>query len=274
MRPTITMATSHAAPASQRRLAKLPILRAVAGELHQRHHGEGELEAQDHLAQDEQRAGAVLAVQRRHDHGRDDGDEAGDQPPQPRRQADVEEAFHHDLARQRAGDRRVLARREQRHGEEHARERGAEERRRAGGTRRRYRPRLVAAVWKVAAARIRIAALMKKAKSSATVESSVANRIASRLRRRIGPHAPRLHDGRVQIEVVGHHRGAQDADGDVEHRRDCVTISVRRHQSARHAGQDRAVPGTSRWQSTRRWWRPARRRTPRCSGSPCAAGAG
>ena len=34
--------------------------------------------------------------------------------------------------------------------------------------------------WKVAAARIRIAALMKKANSSATVESSVAKRIASR----------------------------------------------------------------------------------------------
>ena len=72
--------------------------------------------------------------------------------------------------------------------------------------------------WKVAAARIRIAALMKNAKSSATVESRVAKRIASRFDAGSVPHLPRLHDGRVQVEVVRHHRGAQDADGDVEHR--------------------------------------------------------
>ena len=41
--------------------------------------------------------------------------EPRDQPPQPRTQAQVDEAFHHDLAGERAGERRVLARAEQRH---------------------------------------------------------------------------------------------------------------------------------------------------------------
>ena len=45
------------------------------------------------------------------------------------RQPDVEEAFHHDLAGQRAGERRVLARAEQRHREQRARQRRAEQRR-------------------------------------------------------------------------------------------------------------------------------------------------
>ena len=55
-------------------------------------------------------AGAALAVDRGDDDRRHDGDEPGDQPPQPRPQADVEEPFHHDLAGQRAGERRVLPR--------------------------------------------------------------------------------------------------------------------------------------------------------------------
>ena len=53
---------------------------------------------------------------------------AGDQPPQPGREADVEETFHHDLAGERAGESRVLAGGEQRHGEEGAGDADAEHR--------------------------------------------------------------------------------------------------------------------------------------------------
>ena len=53
-----------------------------------------------------------------------------------------------------------------------------------------------------------MAALMKNANNRATVESSVAKRMASR-----------LDDGRVQVEVVRHDRGAQNADGDIQHHR-------------------------------------------------------
>ena len=61
---------------------------------------------------------------------------------------------------------------------------------------------------------------MNSANISATAESIVAKRIASRLALdRVGVLA-RLHDRRVQVQVVRHHRGAEDADGDVEHVRD------------------------------------------------------
>ena len=63
-----------------------------------------------------------------HEHRRDDRDAARDQPPQPGRDAKIEKTFHHDLAGQRAGERRILPRGEQRHGEERARHAHAEQR--------------------------------------------------------------------------------------------------------------------------------------------------
>ena len=74
---------------------------------------------------------------------------------------------------------------------------------------------------------IRIAALMKSANISATAESIDAKRIASRLLLVRVAVLPRLHDRRVQVQVVRHHGGAEDADGDVEHAPGCVRISVR-----------------------------------------------
>ena len=62
---------------------------------------------------------------------------------------------------------------------------------------------------------------MKSANISATDESMVANRIASRLLACGVAILARLHDRRVQVEVVRHDGGAEDADGDVEHRRGC-----------------------------------------------------
>ena len=71
--------------------------------------------------------------------------------------------------------------------------------------------------WNVAAAITRIAALMKSADMSAKDESMVAKRIASRLPSKVSRVAARLDDRRVQVQVVRHHGGAEDADGDVEH---------------------------------------------------------
>ena len=51
-----------------------------------------------------------------------------DQPAQPRAQADVDETFHHDLSGERAGERGILSRSQQRHGEENARHAHAEQR--------------------------------------------------------------------------------------------------------------------------------------------------
>ena len=74
-------------------------------------------------------------------------------------------------------------------------------------------------VWKVAAARIRIEALIVSANISATVESMVANlqRLAL-LRQRLAIGAG-LHDAGMQVEIVRHHGGADDAEREVEHLR-------------------------------------------------------
>ena len=99
---------------------ELAHLGAVAGEAHQRPDGETELQAQRDLAGDEQFRGLALAEETDDAHGGHDGDGAGDQPPQPGAQPDVQKSFHHDLAGERAGERGVLAGSQQRHGEQGA----------------------------------------------------------------------------------------------------------------------------------------------------------
>ena len=56
----------------------------VRREVDQRNHRERELQAQDHLAQDQQPLGRILARQRDDHDRRDQGDQPGDQPAQPR----------------------------------------------------------------------------------------------------------------------------------------------------------------------------------------------
>ena len=71
-------------------------------------------------------------------------------------------------------------------------------------------------------------------------DRGIDRRVADRFglaRRRVGV-LPRLHDRGVQIEVVRHHRGAEDADGDVQH------LRVAQDAAARdEAGGDRGEIG-------------------------------
>ena len=73
------------------------------------------------------------------------------------------------------------------------------------------------ALWKVAAARIRIEALMISAKHSAIVESMVASVIASRFSGANVAVAAGLHQAGMQIEIVRHHGRAEDAEREIEH---------------------------------------------------------
>ena len=73
--------------------------------------------------------GAAFAEPDRDDRRRHDRDAARDQPARPRRQADVEKAFHHDLAGERRGDGRVQAAAQQRDAEQRRRNRRAKQRR-------------------------------------------------------------------------------------------------------------------------------------------------
>ena len=235
----MTTATGQASASIQRGATSVAHLAPVAREHHQRKHRERQLQAQDDLAEDEQRAGAALAVERHRDQRGDDGDQPRDQPAQPRTQADVEEPFHDDLPGQRAGQRRVLAGEQQRDREQRARELRAEQRRQqqVGVARCRRRPRWPVP-WNVAAAITRIAPLRNSADISATVESMVAKPTASRRLATSSPILARLDDRRVQVQVVRHHRRAEDADGDVEH----VGIARRSPGRARAA---RSTPARS-----------------------------
>ena len=210
-------ATTQARPRIQTRRHERAHLAPVAGEADERKHRERELQAQDHLAQDEQRPGAPLAVEDHDDHGRHDGHQPRDQPPQPRPQADVDEPFHHDLPGQRAGERGVLAGEEQRDGEQRARGAGAEQRRQqlvgvgdvghllvAGAVEHRRRHDEDRRVDEE-----------RRHQRDRRVDRREPDRLElARLRVEV---LARLHDRRVQIQVVRHHRRAQDADRDVEH---------------------------------------------------------
>ena len=66
-------------------------------------------------------------VWQRQDRG-SDRDEPRNQPAEPRRDAEVEKALHHDLSGKRAGKRRVLPGRKQRHREENTGHSDAEQR--------------------------------------------------------------------------------------------------------------------------------------------------
>src|SRR5438105_9231328 len=101
----------------------------IAREPHQREDREGQLQAENHLAEHDERTSASVAIEHDHDNRGDDRQQARNQPSQPWAQANVEKAFHHDLSGQRAGQCGVLAGAEQRDGEERARRGGAEQRR-------------------------------------------------------------------------------------------------------------------------------------------------
>ena len=162
------------------------------------------------------------------------------EPPRPVRQAQPQEALHDDLAGQRRGHRRVQAGGQQRHREERRGDAEAEQR----------RQQLVGLAdlghvwygrcsWKATAATIRIEALTNSASISAMVESVVAHLIASR-RALVGARVGAgLHDRGVQIEVVRHHGGADDADGDVEHRRVGDDLARGDEEPAQHRGDRR-----------------------------------
>ena len=91
---------------------------------------------------------------------------------------------------------------------------------------------------KVAAARMRIEALISSANISAMVELMVASLIASRLSVDAVAEAPRLHDAGMQIEIVRHHGGAENAEREIKH----VRIGHDLRRSAQSRGSRRPSP--------------------------------
>ncbi|MNS62198.1 hypothetical protein D3C72_952500 [compost metagenome] len=111
------------------RRAQLAHLRPVGGEHDEREDGEGELQAEHHLRQDQEFGRAAVAIEDGDAGGGDDGDGAGDEAAQPGGEPHLEEAFHHDLARKRCRDGGVDATAQKRHPEQRRRNRKAKQRR-------------------------------------------------------------------------------------------------------------------------------------------------
>ena len=202
----------------------------------QRDHRERQLHAEHDLAEHEQPAGALFAVENGDADRRNDRQQPGDQPPHPGRQPDVQEPFHHDLARQRGGDRGVLARGEQRHGEQ-----GAGRRRPQRG---RQQP---VGVLDLGDAGLpgaveggcredqdRGVDEQRQHQRDRAVERGEADRLA--LARDIAVERAGLDDRGMQIEIMRHHGRPDDADRDIEHRRIGDDPGLR-HETRHHRGQ-------------------------------------
>ncbi len=222
-----------------------PILRLSAVNITNGTMAKGSCRLKTTLAEDQQLGRALGAVPDGDDGRRHDGDGAGEQPPEIGRQANVEEALHHDLTRKRRRDRRVEPASEQRQREQ--RRRQAPSRAAAPGT-YSTSPSSATSVcpvrWKVEAARIRIEALMseREHQRDGRIDGGELDRLA--LLRHASAEAARLHDARMQIEIMRHHRGAENAEREIEHLRD----SSRSRPSARSRGS----PGPNRdrpWRS-------------------------
>src|SRR5712692_1864167 len=109
------------------RICEFAHLGTVASKLDQRNHRERQLKTENHLTENEQRGDFVLAGKTNDQGRRNDGEGAGDEPAKPGLEANVEKAFHDDLAGQCAGERGVLARGEQSASEKRAGEARSED---------------------------------------------------------------------------------------------------------------------------------------------------
>src|SRR6266571_1767069 len=93
----------------QTRVGELTHFGAVACELDERDDRKGQLKTQDNLAENQQRRDFVLASDADDQGGGNDGHGASDEAAEPGLEANVQEAFHDNLARESAGERGVLA---------------------------------------------------------------------------------------------------------------------------------------------------------------------
>src|SRR5579872_577466 len=187
----------------------------LAGEMHQRNDGEGELHVDDHLAQDQQPIGPFIAGEIDGKSRGNNRQTAGDEAPEPGAHAEIQKTFHHDLAGEGSGKGGRLSRAKQRDGEDGACRRGAEQRREQQ------------------------VCLLDFGDNDAPTEKhcgcdhqdgGIHQQGSVERHYRIDQVVPAgdalggfghsdtacLHQGRMQIKIVRHHGGANDGDGDVE----------------------------------------------------------
>ena len=169
----------------------------------------------------------LIALDADDQHGRDDREQARDHPPHPRANPPVHESFHHHLPGERAGDGAALPAGQQGDGEEDAR-RGRPQQRRQRVI-RLLDPVLTEGDDPPAGQRHGLFAEERDRgehhdrgvdherdrQRQHRIDGVELNRLADR--RLIRLERARLHQRRVEVQIVRHDGGADDADGDVDH---------------------------------------------------------
>src|SRR6266542_5909333 len=216
---------------------ELAHLHFVGRETHQRENRERKLHAENLLTQHQQLCRPAFAVHHGDDRRWNDRDSASNEPPQPGADADVEKSFHHDLAGECTGKSRILTRSEECKREHRARTRAEQ--------RRQQLVRVLDLGHLTVARRVkrrrgdnqnRRVDEEREAESDRRIDEGEFHRLVLPFQCLLV--LPRLYDRGVEVEVVRHHRGAEYADGDIEHGR--VGHDLR---SRKESGED----GTERW---------------------------
>ncbi len=199
----------------------------------QRNDGEGKLHAQDDLAQDQEAQAGLLARDPDGQRRGDDGQSASGQTAQPGAHADGQESFHHDLAGHGAGHGGRLAGAEQGNREDHARH-----------TRPQQRRQQLVSLLNLGHDDVPLEEHRARHHQDGDVDQHGSierhhriDQVEAAGRALLGvsgPDASCLHQRRVQVQVVRHHRGAQDPDHDVE-----VLVAGVRDQPAGHLREGR-----------------------------------
>ncbi len=188
---------------------------AVAGEMDQRDDGEGQLKIEDDLAEDDEAVGGGLAGKVNGQDGGRDGEAAGDGAAQPGLHSEAQKTFHDDLAGHGAGESGGLSGAEQGGAEQRAGERGADER----------REKLVGLL-DLGHDDVVLEEHSRGHDEDGGVDEKRAVESESRVEEIIAAGAAvvffgvaklaRLHERRVEIQVVRHDGCSEDGDGDVE----------------------------------------------------------
>ncbi len=192
-------------------------------------HGEGELEGEDDLAEGEEVGDAAVAAEADDEDGGEDGEGTGDEATEPGGDAPVHEAFHDDLSGEGAGDGGALPAGEEGDGEEGAG--GGDTEEGGEGEVGHADPVGVVVEGDDLAAGDGDAVLSKEDHGGEDEDGGVdeegdgegddgvdgieADGAADG--GLVFLEVAALDEGGVEVEIVGHDGGADDADGDVEH---------------------------------------------------------
>src|SRR5438046_9304798 len=179
--------------------------------------GKTELHAQYDLTGNEQFRSLAFTENTDDEHRGNDRDESRNQPAQPWADAKIQETFHHNLPGERASQGRVLSGSKQGHREKGTSHADAQQRAEQLIGVLNFRDLLVPRPMENRGCQYQDRAVDEQSehKRGARIEGGELDRLAPALRRLL--ELARLHDGRVQVKIMGHHSRAKNADADVKH---------------------------------------------------------